>query len=858
MAAAAAASAGHQQQRPRRRRRQGGRRAALAAAAAATAAALLALPAATYAQTVRPARRPGTPAACATYIPPGGQCGGNGGDCARYGACGGALGPWTGRGFCCTPGFTCQAGDASSGDGFQVWRCLEGALDGAPTEGDRQALPWPPRALPEFACTARVDSNGRRVPGRCPSPWTTAPQGFSQVPGPLRVEAEPGQGARLVTAGRAGGARRPALLRGFNNFGWNVGDNNVGGLGWAYCDDNAPGQSPPCKPGDADIPPWWDKADPEIFAARGALNASFWGRRTLTNDFSTVVWRQRLLGFNAVRIPFAFDALAADLPPADKAEFALCQRDDPADIAVGRTLDPSLRPTVLAAAQELDAQLPGAPPDGLPPPFPPYLGMPHPPPIDALTSGGPAESVQASKLPWQAPLRWQAPPAPGRPAGTPNGTSVLRLTQCNYYLPAEGQALHRLLWQVQHYVASGFYVVLSFHPVQKTDANFRRPALLESNWRALWRSLVALPEWRQHMAGRVFPDLINEPGIAGCEWGAPAKDARTGEVTCAPAVELFAKATAAIREAEPGQIIFLNGLGQPAGGGGAWGDGFLTNRAALAGNATDASAFFAPAAGGGSQGAPPNFVLAPHTYGGSITGWGLEFQGRQALWKRFEASFARKASGGDVDASGKQLPAVFPWLLGEFGARDDGAALDLAAPASGDSTAWSGPDLAFLRDVADFLRREGGTAADKARLRVARASRERPGWLRVRQGGVAWGDGVPPPTPPPVPGQPGMMQVAWRDPSSQGAPTIADIGATGGYSEERAPWAYWISGSRQPGSSLIWAWNANAQDTRGIVGGAATHKAVQWRKVQFLAAEFGLRPWYCEVLEASARPLRRC
>lgn len=30
----------------------------------------------------------------------------------------------------------------------------------------------------------------------------------------------------------------------------------------------------------------------------------FWGKRTMTNDFATVVYRMKLLGFNAVRIPF--------------------------------------------------------------------------------------------------------------------------------------------------------------------------------------------------------------------------------------------------------------------------------------------------------------------------------------------------------------------------------------------------------------------------------------------------------------------------------------------------------------------------------------------------------------------------
>jgi hypothetical protein len=106
-----------------------------------------------------------------------------------------------------------------------------------------------------------------------------------------------------------------------------------------------------------------------------------------------------------------------------------------------------------------------------------------------------------------------------------------------------------------------------------------------------------------------------------------------------------------------------------------------------------------------------------------------------------------------------------------------------------------------------------------------------------------------------------MMQLAWRDSAAAASsppPTVADVGATGGYSDERSPWSYWISGSKQPGSALIWAWNANAADTRGVIGGVATQKAVQWRKIEFLTSEFGLRPWYCEVLEASARPVRKC
>jgi hypothetical protein len=36
----------------------------------------------------------------------------------------------------------------------------------------------------------------------------------------------------------------------------------------------------------------------------------------MTNDFAAVVYRMRLLGFNAVRVQFNFAALNTELPPA--------------------------------------------------------------------------------------------------------------------------------------------------------------------------------------------------------------------------------------------------------------------------------------------------------------------------------------------------------------------------------------------------------------------------------------------------------------------------------------------------------------------------------------------------------------
>lgn len=41
-----------------------------------------------------------------------------------------------------------------------------------------------------------------------------------------------------------------------------------------------------------------------------------WGQDSLSKDFATVVWRLKLLGFNAVRLPFSFQDLH-QLPPRD-------------------------------------------------------------------------------------------------------------------------------------------------------------------------------------------------------------------------------------------------------------------------------------------------------------------------------------------------------------------------------------------------------------------------------------------------------------------------------------------------------------------------------------------------------------
>jgi hypothetical protein len=82
-------------------------------------------------------------------------------------------------------------------------------------------------------------------------------------------------------------------------------------------------------------------------------------------------------------------------------------------------------------------------------------------------------------------------------------------------LPCIPAFLRRFLWQVQYLVAQGFYVLLDFASHRSEELNMQQPQLLAANWAALWRMLTELPGYQQHLAGRVFPDLVNEPRWAG-------------------------------------------------------------------------------------------------------------------------------------------------------------------------------------------------------------------------------------------------------------------------------------------------------------------------------------------------------
>jgi hypothetical protein len=69
----------------------------------------------------------------------------------------------------------------------------------------------------------------------------------------------------------------------------------------------------------------------------------------------------------------------------------------------------------------------------------------------------------------------------------------------------------RFLWQVQYLVSQGFYVLLDFSSTRDSEINMQNPAVLAQNWGNFWKILTDIPAYKEQLAGRIFPDLVNEP-----------------------------------------------------------------------------------------------------------------------------------------------------------------------------------------------------------------------------------------------------------------------------------------------------------------------------------------------------------
>ncbi|KAI8470545.1 MAG: glycoside hydrolase superfamily [Monoraphidium minutum] len=614
-----------------------------------------------------------------------------GGACGRRvlpgNSCGGADGPE--EGACCPDGFKCLPaapgfGDAEGGSGGGGFTCQADAVapllmaasvatvsttaTATATATATPSFPSPTPPLPSDACACRVDKNNTRVPAPCPSPWDHA-AGGSRVPPRLIVDAK----GALVREAAGGGKPRPAAMRGANWFGWEGGQRNFDGL-WAYCDDN----STQCRQ-DGEVPP----PDSIGWQAQEDLQLSYWKRR-MTSDFATVTWRLRLLGFNALRVPFSFEALGASM--ADHSFFPACVNDPDEFIALNKTLDPqflSLRPRSASAPLQL-------------PPAHAYAGMPHPPPPVA---GQPAACGRA----WSAPFLGSYDSAAGRG----EFGSELRLTQCNWYLPQGPSALgiHRFLWQVQYLVSQGFYVILDYHPIADEDPNIGDPALFAANWRALWSALAALPDYESRLRGRLIADLVNEASKYGCQWD------RACPPKCAKGSELLGAATAAIRSVDASVIVAANGMGQDGAGGCAgaypgfnWGDGFVTDAAAIQQyRLSDPSFLFKYPS---SDVSARQRLLAPHPYPTSITTVPQRFNEPAAARARWALSWGGKARGRARLSDETRAPRAAV-ILGEFGVRDDGDNADSNA----DTTVWSATDRAWLSNLAKFSKSQLGAQA---------------------------------------------------------------------------------------------------------------------------------------------------
>lgn len=69
---------------------------------------------------------------------------------------------------------------------------------------------------------------------------------------------------------------------------------------------------------------------------------------------------------------------------------------------------------------------------------------------------------------------------------------------------------------MQYLVSQGLYVLLDFSSTRDSEVNMQNPAVLAQNWGNFWKILTDIPAYKQQLAGRIFPDLVNEPRCVGC------------------------------------------------------------------------------------------------------------------------------------------------------------------------------------------------------------------------------------------------------------------------------------------------------------------------------------------------------
>ena len=293
------------------------------------------------------------------------------------------------------------------------------------------------------------------------------------------------------------------------------------------------------------------------------------GPDSATQDFATSAWRIRQLGFNAVRLPFRFRDLAkgeAGGPGAGVAPY-------PYTRLCGAPSPDMLKTTVA------------------PPVFESWLPR-------ALSRAG-------------APLRLTPDDPPEVP--TPAGATK---SLCNAPLARTRTVRDRFHYVVAELVAQGFAVMVDYHPglriATSEVALDDLPGWVDAWEATLSRLLAAVPGVR----GRLLVDLINEPDAFKMSWNG-AQQATPASRT--PLGDFYTAAIDRLFPLCPECLFLVEGGGQASIPGVHWGNGFVTDGAALA--------KVAPYTGGSPPGNPASFletalgrpwvsqlVLSPHIY----------------------------------------------------------------------------------------------------------------------------------------------------------------------------------------------------------------------------------------------------
>jgi hypothetical protein len=192
------------------------------------------------------------------------------------------------------------------------------------------------------------------------------------------------------------------------------------------------------------------------------------GSSAIAQDFPTIVWRLKLLGFNAVRLPFSFEDLWSKPPKPI------------ATACAGASQDAVIAATTAPV---------GAPAAGGYTSLPPPSSAPRPGPT-SLSSQGLGGACNA------------AVPGPGGTAAYVNGHAA--------------STLDRFLWTAGYLAGQGFYLMLD-NQFNLDTTVLRDPGLWLARWTELARRLVR----EQPAAAAVtMIDILNEPDAWGVAWQA--------------------------------------------------------------------------------------------------------------------------------------------------------------------------------------------------------------------------------------------------------------------------------------------------------------------------------------------------